>query len=81
MRLCVRRRCGRFVLKPHSSKAEPVGHRGIVPDGGESFRTPMMAAVDEVEGDDRRSEVTDHQKPYPSSFFAITTRWIWLVPS
>jgi hypothetical protein len=41
----------------------------------------MMAAVDEVEGDDRRSEVTDHQKPYPSSIFAITTRWIWLVPS
>jgi hypothetical protein len=21
------------------------------------------------------------KKPYPSSFFAITTRWIWLVPS
>jgi hypothetical protein len=30
--------------------------------------------------DDRRALV-DMAQPYPSSLLAMTTRWIWLVPS
>ena len=54
----------------------------LVSAGEEVLDVPAtLASRVRVLGTGRSNKNDPSRKPYPSSFFAITTRWIWFVPS